>query len=113
MKIDDVFLRIKQQIEVSRDNLKAEVKSLLTQAIQIKLDDLSKATQHSITKLEGNLKQANEEFAKVRAEGKHGILCKQWGKLSELEKTVEKVTKRVAKFGVTKRKDTFFSTEDV
>ena len=44
MKIDDVFLRIRKQIEQSRDNLKNEVKQLLSQAIQTKLNDKSNAT---------------------------------------------------------------------
>jgi hypothetical protein len=44
LKIDDVFLRIRKQIEWSRENLKNEVKMLLSQAIQTKLSDKSNAT---------------------------------------------------------------------
>lgn len=113
MKIDDVFLRIRKQIEQSRDNLKNEVKQLLSQAIQTKLNDKSNATQEAIAKLEQNLNLANEEFEKMRTKGNHAVLCKQWTKLEELFVTVNKVSERVSKFGVSRNKDSFFSPEDI
>lgn len=113
LKIDDVFLRIRKQIEQSRENLKNEVKMLLSQAIQTKLSDKSNATQEAIAKLEQNLKLANEEFEKMRGKGNHAVLCKQWNKLEELYGTVNKVSERVSKFGVSRNKDNFFSPEDI
>lgn len=113
LKIDDVFLRIRKQLDQSRENLKNEVKMLLSQAIQTKLDEKSNKTEEAIAKLEQNLNLANEEFEKMRTKGNHGLLCKQWNQLQELYETVNKVSERVSKFGVTRNKDNFFSPEDI
>jgi hypothetical protein len=71
---------------------------MLTQAIQTKLSDKSRQTEEAVAKLEQNLKNANEEFEKMRTKGSHGVLCKQWNKLDELYVTVSKVSDRVQKF---------------
>lgn len=82
--------------------MKNEVKQLLSQAIQTKLNDKSNATQEAVAKLEQNLSLANDEFEKMRAKGNHAVLCKQWNKLEELFVTVHKVSERVSKFGVSR-----------
>ena len=86
---------------------------MLTQAIQTKLSDKSRQTEEAIAKLDANLKNANEEFEKMRAKGSHGVLCRQWNKLDELYVTVSKVSDRVSKFQTSRNKDSFFSPEDI
>ena len=49
----------------------------------------------------------------MRTKGNHAVLCKQWTKLEELFVTVNKVSERVSKFGVSRNKDSFFSPEDI